>query len=112
VQGPAGPETLSGQSLVPESINLIAPFKTREGTCGPDLARPRPEIRIVPGRLSGSPHIVHTRLETRAVYALHRDGLTPQAIRALYPYVSDTQIADAIGLEQQLEHNLAVRAAA
>ncbi len=112
VRGPGGPEDMSGQTLVPDSINLIAPFATREGLRGPDLARPRPELRIAPGRLSGSPHIVHTRLETRALYALHRDGLDLSAVGALYPYASKAQLRQAIDLESQLEANLAVRDAA
>ncbi len=112
VRGPAGPETLAGQTLVRGTINLIAPFTTREGLHGPNLAVPRSELRIVPGRLSGSPHVVHTRLETRALFALRRDGLTDSAIRALYPYVSETQLAQALDLEEQLEANLAVSDAA
>jgi uncharacterized protein (DUF433 family) len=112
VRGPGGPEDLRGQKLVPSGINLIAPFPTREGLRGPDLARPRPELRIAPGRLSGSPHVVHTRLETRALYALHRDGLDASTVRALYPYVSDVQLRQALDLESQLEANLAIRDAA
>jgi uncharacterized protein (DUF433 family) len=108
VRGPAGPETLGGQMMVPDAINLIAPFPTREGLRGPDLARPRPEVRIAPGRLSGSPHIVHTRLETSALDALARDGLTPPAIRALYPYLSEAQLDQALDLERQLAANLAI----
>jgi uncharacterized protein (DUF433 family) len=112
VRGPAGPETLAGQTLVPGAIDLIAPFETREGLHGPNLAIPRPELRIVPGRLSGSPHVVHTRLETRAIFALRRDGLTDTAIRALYPYLTEAQLTQALDLEEQLEANLAVRVAA
>jgi uncharacterized protein (DUF433 family) len=67
---------------------------------------PRPELRIVPGRLSGSPHVVHSRLETRALFALHRDGLVDAAIHTLYPYVSEEQLSQAIDLERQLEANL------
>ncbi len=112
VKGPAGPETLAGQTLVADAINLIAPFSTKEGLRGPDLVRPRPDLRIVPGRLSGSPHVVHTRLETRAIYALNRDGLDSAAIRTLYPYVTEAQVAQALDLERQLEENLAIHIAA
>ncbi len=112
VRGPAGPQTLRGQTLLPDSINLIAPFDTREGLRGPDLAMPRPELRIVPGRLSGSPHVIHTRLETRALFALGRDGLGVAAIKTLYPQVSAKQIGEALDLECQLEENLRVRDAA
>ena len=38
-----------------------------EGGTGPDLLRPRPQLRIVPGKLGGSPHVEHTRLETLAL---------------------------------------------
>jgi len=112
VRGPSGPETLTGQAVLRDAIDLIAPFPTREGLKGPNLALPRPELRIVPGRLSGSPHVVHTRLETRALFALHRDGLTEGAIRELYPYLIGTQLAQAIDLEKQLEANLAIAVAA
>jgi uncharacterized protein (DUF433 family)/DNA-binding transcriptional MerR regulator len=112
VKGPAGPETLAGQTLVADAINLVAPFSTKEGLRGPDLGRPRPDLRIVPGRLSGSPHVVHTRLETRALYALDRDGLDSAAIRTLYPYVTEAQVDQALDLERQLEANLAIHVAA
>jgi uncharacterized protein (DUF433 family) len=111
VRGPAGPETLAGQTLMRDSINLIAPFDTREGLRGPDLAMPRPQLRIAPGRLSGAPHVVKTRLETSAIFALDRDGLGLAAIKGLYPFNTENQIAEAIDLERQLEANLAVRAA-
>lgn len=112
VGGPAGPETLAGQTLIDGSINLIAPFTTREGLRGPDLAKPRPELRIVPGRLSGSPHIVHTRLETSALFALDRDGVEASTICQLYPYLTTQQLNEALDLERQLEANLAIRVAA
>jgi uncharacterized protein (DUF433 family) len=112
IRSNAGPETLTGQAVMPDAIDLIAPFTTREGLRGPDLASPRPQLRIVPGRLSGSPHIVHTRLETRVLFALDRDGLDNAAILALYPYVTETQLAEAIDLERQLDANLAIHDAA
>ncbi len=98
--------------FVPDALNLIAPFPTREGLRGPDLARPRPRLRIAPGRLSGSPHVVHTRLETSALYALDRDGLGVEAILSLYPYLAKEQLAEALDLERQLAANLAIPDAA
>lgn len=103
-------ETLEGQLALAGAINLIAPFSTDEGLKGPDLLRPRPELRIVPGKLSGSPHIVDTRLETRAIYALGRDGLDETAIGKLYPFVTPKQIAEALDLERQLAKNIAIAA--
>ena len=102
----------SSATPVADAIDLIAPFSTREGLRGPDLVRLRPELRIVSGRPSGSPHVVHTRLETRTLYTLSRDGLDCTAIRQLYPYVTEKQLAEALDLERQLEANLAIRDAA
>jgi uncharacterized protein (DUF433 family)/DNA-binding transcriptional MerR regulator len=102
---------LEGQTVSEQLLDLIAPFATTEGTRGPDLFRPREELRIVPGKLSGSPHVVHTRLETRALSALARDGYENAAIQRLYPYVSMPQIEQAIDLEKQLSANLGKRAA-
>ncbi len=112
VRAPAGASTLDGQMLLADSLNLIAPFTTREGLRGPDLARPRAELRIVPGKLSGSPHIVGTRLETRALHALVVDGLDVETVATFYPFASRAQIAEALDLERQLAANLAIRVAA
>jgi uncharacterized protein (DUF433 family) len=103
---PAGLQDLDGQMEQDEFLNLLAPFSTAEGTRGPDLVRPRPDLRIVPGRISGSPHIVDTRLETRALAALASDGFDVGAIHKLYPYVTSKQIAEALDLESQLSENL------
>jgi uncharacterized protein (DUF433 family) len=101
-----GPQTLDGQLGHPEVLDLIAPFSTAEGTRGPDLLKPRPDLRIIPGRVSGSPHIVDTRLETRALAALTSDGFDLAAIHRLYPYVTASQIDQALDLETQLADNL------
>jgi uncharacterized protein (DUF433 family) len=103
---PAGLQDLEGQMENAEFLNLVAPFSTAEGTRGPDLVRPRPDLRIVPGRISGSPHIVGTRLETRALAALRADGFDDGAIQKLYPYVTSAQIEEALDLEAQLAENL------
>lgn len=81
------PERIDGQMGHPDLLDLIAPFSTAEGTRGPDLLRPRPDLRIVPGKISGSPHVVDTRLETRALAALAADGFDARSIHGLYPYV-------------------------
>jgi uncharacterized protein (DUF433 family) len=101
-----GPETLEGQLAHKDLLDLIAPFSTIEGTRGPDLVRPRPDLRIVPGKVSGSPHVVHTRLETRALAALTVDGFEIEGIHRLYPYVTTAQIEQALDLENQLAENL------
>lgn len=111
VKHPAGVHDLSGQVVSEDLLDLIAPFSTSEGTRGPDLIAPRADLRIVPGKLSGSPHVVHTRLETRALAALATDGFDVPGIHRLYPYVTTLQIEQALELEKQLEDNLIKRAA-
>ncbi len=102
---------LEGQTVAEPVLDLIAPFTTAEGTRGPDLLSPRVELRILPGKLSGSPHVAHTRLETRTLAALASDGYDNSAINRLYPYLSSPQIEQALDLEQQLAENLGKRAA-
>jgi uncharacterized protein (DUF433 family) len=111
VQDAQSVHDLAGQTVSEDLLDLIAPFSTDEGTRGPDLIAPRVDLRIVPGKLSGSPHVVHTRLETRALAALASDGFDLPAIARLYPYVTPAQIEQALALEQQLEANLTKRAA-
>jgi len=104
-------QNVVGQVVSEDLLDLIAPFPTAEGTRGPDLVAPRAELRIMPGKLSGSPHVVHTRLETRALAALAADGFDVAGIQRLYPYVSQPQVVQALELERQLDDNLHKRAA-
>jgi uncharacterized protein (DUF433 family) len=90
-------------------LDLIAPFQTELGR-GPNLYAPRPSLRIIPGKLSGSPHIVKTRTETIALAALRQRGLPDAKIAALYPLAPPVAIAEALDLEDELQGNL--RAAA
>jgi uncharacterized protein (DUF433 family) len=105
-------QTVKGQIASGELLDLIAPFSTTEGARGPDLHHPRAQLRIVPGKLSGSPHIAGTRVETRAIAALVNDGYDTSQVAELYPYLSAEQIAQALDLERQLAQNLSVPAAA
>jgi uncharacterized protein (DUF433 family) len=89
-----------------ELLDLIEPFTTNEATEGPNLQSPRPHLRIVPGKLAGSPHIVSSRIETVAIAALADRHLEPDQIHTLYPLVAPVAIAEAIDLEQQLRRNL------
>ncbi len=54
----------------------------------------------------GSPHIVHTRLETQALGALAEGGLAQEKIYRLYPDIERAAIEDALDLERQLAENL------
>lgn len=89
-----------------ELLSVTAPFKSREGSRGPDLHTPRPRLRIVPGKLGGSPHVAHTRLESQALGALAVSGLPTAKIYRLYPSVEQPAIDDALDLERQLAQNL------
>lgn len=96
-----------GQSILDaDMLDLLAPFASREGLYGPDLSVPRPLLRIVPGKLGGSPHVVHTRLESQALGALADSGLEQAKIYRLYPDVEPAAIEDALDLERQLAENL------
>lgn len=112
LETPGGMQTVEGQIASGELLDLIAPFSTNEGARGPDLHHPRAQLRIVPGKLSGSPHIAGTRVETRAIAALFNDGYDAGQVAELYPYLSPEQIGEALDLERQLAQNLSVPVAA
>jgi uncharacterized protein (DUF433 family) len=97
------------QYVAAQVVDLTAPFTIGEHR-GPDLLRPRPHLRIVPGKLAGAPHVEHTRVETEALAALASRDLPLDAIVELYPLVDRVAIEEAIDLEQQLRHNLAAAA--
>lgn len=89
-----------------DELEILAPFPTVGDSRGPDLVSPRPQLRIVPGKLGGSPHVVHTRLESQAIGALAQSGLPTAKIYRLYPDVAVRAIDDALDLERQLATNL------
>ncbi len=71
--------------------------------CGPSLLRPRPRLQIIPGKLSGEPHIQDTRIASASLYALTLDGISVEAIGEMYPDASLEAIAEAIDLERSLD---------
>ncbi len=101
-----GVTSVEGQRvLAGDMLDLIAPFETEQGRA-PNLYAPRPSLRIIPGKLSGSPHIVKTRIETIALAALRQRGLSEAKIAALYPIAPPDAIAEALDLEEELQGNL------
>ncbi len=78
---------------------LIAPFDT-----GPDLLFPRPHLRILPGKLSGQPHVEDTRIGSLNIYSLHQSGYSDGDIKAFYPSLVDAAVQEAIDLEASLDH--------
>jgi uncharacterized protein (DUF433 family) len=98
-------ETVSdamGGLVIRDALDLLGPFESVGGRKAPDLIRPRPSLRIVPGKLSGEPHIGGSRVMTRSLDALARRGFTVERIAALYPGIGDESIAQALDLERQL----------
>jgi uncharacterized protein (DUF433 family) len=103
-------ETTQGaRPLHRDFLNLIEPFSTLTAI-GPNLQKPREHLRIVPGKLSGSPHIAHTRIETVTIAALRERGFRNETIERLYPSVPAIGIAESIDLERQLDRNVRVAA--
>lgn len=95
-------QTDRGQGVMPEVLDLLGPFDIEQGTWGPDLRQPMPHLRIVPGRVSGEPHLAHSRLTTRSVVTLADRGFSLNEIRRLYPDESKDGLLEAIELEHRL----------
>ena len=91
-------------------VDLLETFSCDSDVMGPNLMRPRPELRIIPGKLAGEPHVRDTRIETRVLAALRRRGLPPEAIVELYPGLSSDALDQSLDLEKQLDANLVVAA--
>ncbi|MGI9018790.1 MAG: DUF433 domain-containing protein [Euzebya sp.] len=63
-----------------------------------DLRRPRPKLRIHPGRISGEPHLKGSRLTTRAIAGLLDRGLPQDMVEELYPMDDPEGIAQTVDL--------------
>lgn len=105
------PRHADGQQLLDaDQFQLLRPFEISRELRGPDLVAPRPRLRIVPGKLSGAPHVHRTRIETEALAALARRGMEAARIVLLYPVISKADVSDALDLERQLQPDLPVAA--
>jgi len=105
------PHHADGQQLLDaDQFQLLRPFEISRDVRGPDLVTPRPRLRIVPGRLSGAPHVQRTRIETEALAALARRGMTSERIIVLYPAIDGADVSDALDLERQLQPDLPLAA--
>lgn len=87
-------------------IDLLAVYEPGQGIRGPHLLTPRPQLRILPGKLGGEPHIEDTRIETRAVNALIQRGYAAEQVVELYPFLDLASVEQAVDLEDQLSGNL------
>jgi uncharacterized protein (DUF433 family)/DNA-binding transcriptional MerR regulator len=88
----------SGQTAIPGAIPLIQPYFS-----GPDLLRPRPLLRIIPGKLHGEPHVENTRVGTAVLFELTLMGYRDKQILEMYPGVSLDAFQQALDLERSLE---------
>lgn len=90
--------TVFGQYVIdPDALDLLAPFED-----GVDLRRPRPHLRIVPGKVSGEIHLDGSRLTSRSVAGLARRGMSLETIAELYPDESIDGLREAIEVEDAL----------
>ncbi len=92
---------VDGQQPIAGMLDLLGPFDG-DGRRGPDLVRPRPHLRIIPGRVSGEPHLAGSRITTQVAAALHRNIADTEKIAALYPGFDASIFQEAIKLEFSL----------
>jgi uncharacterized protein (DUF433 family) len=93
--------SLGGQTRITDVLDLLAPFGSGQ-TVGPDLRRPRPLLRIVPGKCSGEPHVQATRLTSLTLAALFVRGYDLDGVAALYPEAPRDALLQACDLERHL----------
>jgi len=106
-------EELTGQQRSIPTLDILSEFRVDEerGIVGPNLLRPRPLLRIIPGKLAGEPHVRDTRVETSMVDALVERGYGLTDILDMYPFLTEEAVGEARSLEQQLRRNLRTEAA-
>ena len=90
-----------GQAALPGSFDLLGPFDLADRH-SPDLLRPRPNLRIVPGRVSGEPHLAKSRITTLSAAAFYQDLGDLTAVAELYPGFRVEAFRDAVEFERSL----------
>lgn len=89
-----------------QGLDLLRPWSIHPYIVGPDLLEPGPTLRIIPGKLSGEPHVVDTRIPTQTIWGLSSQRFDTDQILELYPRLTRENVKDAVDLEGQLERNL------
>ena len=89
------------QQALPGMLNLLGPFDYGESKA-PDLLRPRPHLCIVPGKVSGEPHIEGSRITSQVIAALYNRTHSVQTISEMYPGFSTVHFEEAVDLERSL----------
>ncbi len=90
-----------GQAALQGSFDLLGPFDLADRN-GPDLRRPRPNLRIVPGRVSGEIHLARSRITTQSVAALNQNLGDLAAVAEFYPGFGLEAFRDAVEFERSL----------
>ena len=95
-------EDLARAEVFESTLDVLGAFHADESAIGPDLLRPRPHLRIVPGKVSGEPHVERSRVTTVALSALSNRGYSEKPLARLYPTLPPPSIGEAIDLERAL----------
>lgn len=90
-----------GQLSLADTLDLLGPFEV-ESHRGPNLIRPRPRLRIIPGKVSGEPHLEGSRITTLTIAALGRRFGNMESVASLYPEASPEAMTQAFELEKDL----------
>ena len=90
-----------GQPVLPDILDLLGPFECGDQR-GPDLIRPRPSLRIIPGKVSGEPHLAGSRITTQVAAALFENIQDIERIADLYPGFEAHSFEEAIEFEDSL----------
>lgn len=87
----------TGQFTLGRMLRLTSPYEQ-----SPDLLKPRPALAILPGKLSGQPHIQGSRVPTLDLYVLNRKGYAPETLADMFAGVTVESIWEAIEFERSL----------
>ena len=90
------------QLVLHSILDLLGPF-TFSRQSGPDLIRPRPHLRIIPGKVSGEPHLADSRITTQVAASLCEQIQDFDKVAGLYPGFHAYHFEEAF----EFEHSLA-----
>ena len=96
-----GTVATGGQQGIADFLDLLGPFAVGQ-LRGPDLLRPRPCLRIIPGKLSGEPHLAGSRITTQAAAAIYEHIPDVTKIADLYAGFDAGMFEEAIKFEHSL----------
>lgn len=62
----------------------------------PRVLVPHPHVRVDANTLSGSPHVVGSKVPVRRLWAWHRSGTAVETLMKRYPNLTPGQVLDAL----------------